>query len=59
MWIWDKWYKVWLRIVADHLERGGMPWVMLSDVPDRAPDRPCKDETIETFSVTLSMPWGG
>lgn len=49
----------WLRIVADHLEKGGSPYVFASDVPDRAPDKPCNEETIETFSVVLSKPWGG
>ena len=49
----------WLRLVADHLEKGGQPYVLSSDVPDRAPDAPCKDEMIEAFSVTLSLPWGG
>ena len=49
----------WLRVVADHVEKGGSPYVFASDVPDRAPDKPCNEETIETFSVVLSKPWGG
>lgn len=49
----------WLRVVADHIEKGGSPYVFASDVPDRAPDKPCNEETIETFSVVLSKPWGG
>lgn len=49
----------WLRLVADHLEKGGIPYVLASDVPIRNPDRPCSDEIIETFSVVLSKPWGG
>ena len=55
----EKHIAAWLRLVADHLDKGGSPYVMASDVPVREPDKPCKDETIETFSVTLSLPWGG
>lgn len=49
----------WLRLVADQVEKGTSPYLMASEVPVRAPGKPCEDDTIETFSVTLSLPWGG
>lgn len=55
----EKHVATWLRIVADHVATCGSPYVLASDVPDRDPDRPCDKETIETFSVVLSKPWGG
>jgi hypothetical protein len=56
----EKHIATWLRLVADHLDKGiGSPYVLASDVPVREPDELCKDDTIETFSVTLSLPWGG
>lgn len=55
----EKHIAAWLRTVADHIEKGGSPYVFSSDVPKRTPDKPCKTEVIETFSVTLSLPWGG
>lgn len=52
----------WLRVIADHLERGGYPDIMNSNVPLRNPDKPCNrdhDMIVETFEVTLSHLWGG
>ena len=49
----------WLRIIADHIEKGGSPYLMCHDMPEREPDKPCQKEMVETFSVTLSKPWGG
>lgn len=49
----------WLRVVANHIENGGSPYIFDFNLPKREPDKPCQEEMIETFSVTLSLPWGG
>ena len=49
----------WLRLVADQIESGRSPYLLASNVPEREPDKPCADGSEETFSVTMSPPWGG
>lgn len=55
----EKQIAAWLRLVANHIETGKSPYIMNFDVPERVPDKPCKNNVPETFSVTLSPPWGG
>jgi hypothetical protein len=55
----EKRIAAWLRLIADHIETGKSPYIMNFDVPNRDPDKPCKNDMVETFSVTFSYPWGG
>ena len=49
----------WLDNLANHIRKGGSPYILNFKIPERTPDKPCKKEMIEEFSVTFSLPWGG